>query len=348
MIWIAVSLLSIILISNIVGFVISAPGYNGEKTDHFDGKTFKNLGGIKAKGFKDVLTWSFNRDQGEWKKIESLAVYPEIQNRLNDGEWKVTFVNHSTFLLQIGEMNILTDPIWSERTSPVQFAGPQRFVPPGIKFEGLPPIDVVIISHNHYDHLDVSTVKRLEKEHSPQFYTPLGVSQFLIDLGIKISHDMDWWEETGISDSIGLVCVPAQHFSGRGTFDRDKTLWAGFVIKTNSGKIYFAGDTGYGEFFKTIGDRLGPFELSMIPIGAYKPSWFMSPIHISPQEAVKVHQDVRSKKSISMHFGTFPLADDGIDDPTNDLKKGLKMYGVSEEDFLVLGNGEQYAVTFSN
>ena len=248
--------------------------------------------------------------------------------------------NHSTFLIQTQGLNILTDPIWSERTSPVQFAGPKRFVPPGIRWEDLPPIDVVIISHNHYDHLDVNTIKALARDPKASYYVTLGLSANLQELGVEKTYDLDWWEEIKLDENTTLACVPAQHFSGRGTYDRDKTLWAGFVIQSPAGNIYFAGDTGYGGFFKDIGEKYGPFRLSIIPIGAYKPYWFMSPIHISPEEAVQVHQDVRSDFSIAMHFGTFPLADDGRDDPVTDLEAALEKHNLNKAQFIDLKNGE--------
>jgi len=347
MIWIAVSFISIVAIINLFGYYISGPAYKGEKSDHFNGRTFVNQNGAKAKEFKDVFKWWAHRDQGEWNKVDSLKNYPEVKQRMENDALVVTYINHSTFLIQVGPYNILTDPIWSDRTSPVQFAGPRRMSPPGLNFDDLPPIDFVLISHNHYDHLDVKTVEMLEQRFSPQFYVPLGVSRFLHDLGIKNSTDMDWWDELKINTEVEIACVPAQHFSGRGMFDRDKTLWAGFVIKYKNKQLYFAGDSGYGSFFKKIGNKYGPFELSFIPIGAYKPGWFMSPIHISPGEAVDVHFDVRSKKSIAMHFGTFPLADDGRMAPVEDLNRALLNKNVNNHSFIVLANGDQYITTFS-
>lgn len=344
MFWIIAIALGFIVLSNSVGYFISAPVYKGPKTKDFNGKTFQNPGGIKAKGTLDVLKWMISRERGAWRQTADFQHGERPPGRVEGDECRVTFINHSTFLIQANGLNILTDPIWSERTSPVQFAGPKRYDPPGIRWEDLPSIDVVIISHNHYDHLDATTIKALVKDHNAEFYAPLGISAYLRKLGVKQTKDMNWWEEEDINKEVSLVCVPAQHFSGRGTYDRDKTLWAGFVIKSASGNIYFAGDTGYGEFFKEIGEKYGPFRFSMIPIGAYKPAWFMSPIHISPSEAVKVHLDVQSEKSIAMHFGTFPLADDGRDDPVVELADALKKHGLSDENFMTLKNGE--SITF--
>lgn len=339
MFWILTVFISIFVLATIIGYTISGPVYSGNKSDHFDGNKFTNLSGAKAKGFSDVLKWMVKRDQGAWEKIDTLKNIAAPPKEVNGESVRITFVNHSTFLIQIDGTNILTDPIWSERTSPVSFAGPKRMTPPGIKFKDLPPIDAVIISHNHYDHLDVPTIKRLEKAHSPHFYVPLGITKFLKNKGIQRSTDMDWWHSMPLAERIKLHCVPAQHFSGRGTFDRDKTLWCGFVLDTPSGNIYFAGDSGYGDFFKEIGEQLGPFKISFIPIGAYKPKWFMSPIHISPTEAIQVHRDVQSRRSIAMHFGTFPLGDDGMNEPVDKLKKALKKEDVPEAKFIIMDPG---------
>jgi L-ascorbate metabolism protein UlaG (beta-lactamase superfamily) len=335
------SLLVIIVAAfNVIGFVISAPKYNGPVTDHFDGKKFINPTGIKAKGLPDVLKWAFNRKRGPWSAKGNFTYGPKPVERVRDGV-TITFVNHSTFLIQTNGLNILTDPVWSERTSPFTFMGPKRNRPAGIKLEDLPPIDVILLSHNHYDHLDIATLKKIYSRHKPKIITPLGVKAFLQKLNIMGTGDLDWWQELKLNDDITIQATPAQHFSGRGTFDRDATLWCGYVIRRKDGNIYFAGDTGYNEkTFKEIGERCAPINIALIPIGAYKPEWFMSPIHCSPQEAVKIHLDVKSQQSIATHFGTFPLADDGGEEPINDLHEALKANGISSEEFIVLKEGE--------
>ena len=257
----------------------------------------------------------------------------------SDSMAMVYFVNHSTFLIQLGNFNILTDPVWSNRVSPFKWLGPQRMRPPGIKFGELPDIHLVLISHNHYDHLDVSTLIKIHKKFNPLIITPLGVSKLLLQKGIDNCIEMDWWQNQKINDQSEIVCVPALHFSGRGMFDRDKTLWAGFIIKSTFGNIYFAGDTGYGDIFKQIGKEYGPINLAILPIGAYLPQWFMSPIHTSPEEAVKIHLDLQADKSVAMHFGTFPLADDGMWQPQEDLKKEKEKYQV--DNFYVLEEGDK-------
>lgn len=342
-IWFLALLFFVLLVFNLVGFFISAPSYKGVVSDHFDGKTFQNPGHVKAKGLKDVIRWSTNRQRQKWKKIASAPVGTKPLDKITEGT-KLTFINHSTFLIQVDGLNILTDPIWSERTSPFQFAGPKRMRPPGIRFDDLPPIDFVLLSHNHYDHLDVPTMKKLIKCHDPQIITPLGVGALVKAIGSIKYTDLDWWDSHKLRDNVVVNSVPAQHFSGRGTYDRDATLWCGYVISSSIGNIYFAGDSGYGDFFQEIGNTYGKMKVSMIPIGAYIPRWFMSPIHISPEEAVKVHKEVKSELSIGMHFGTFPLADDGQTQAVEELKKALKIHEMTDEEFIILNEGNSLMI----
>ncbi len=339
MIWILGIILVIAAISQVVSFIISGPKYKGPVTDHFDGKTFINPGNVKAKGFLDVLKWGLNREKGSWPPSEGLSYGPPPPQIVND-QLRITFINHSTFLIQTEGLNILTDPVWGERVSPVSWAGPKRHRPAGIKYEDLPPIDVVLITHNHYDHLDMPTMKRIWRDHAPLIITPLGVDLLLKKSNIENIKVTDWWDEVKINDRLSVLSVPAQHFSGRGTFDRDATLWCGFVLKRAKGNVYYVGDTGYGDFFTDIYEKAGPFKVSVIPIGAYKPNWFMSPIHTSPSDAVQIHKDVKSENSIAMHFGTFPLADDGLYDPVNDLYASLEKENVDKSRFVVMKEGD--------
>ena len=321
------------------GFFLSGPKYKGPISDHFDGRQFSNPTGLKAKGLGDVLQWMLKRKQGPWKENKQIP-FGDKPVPTSD-ELRITYVNHSTFLIQVGGINILTDPVWSERTSPFQFAGPKRMRPPGIKFEDLPKIDIVLLSHNHYDHLDLPVMMKIFQIHKPKIITPLGVKAFLERNKISGHGDLDWWDEVGLNDSLKIQAVPAQHFSGRGTFDRDATLWCGYVIKRKEGNIYFVGDTGYNEkTFKEIGDRCAPIAVALVPIGAYKPQWFMSPIHCSPEEAVKIHIEVKAKVSIADHYGTFPLADDGEEDPKVELTKALEKLNVPKEQFRLLKEGQ--------
>jgi L-ascorbate metabolism protein UlaG (beta-lactamase superfamily) len=337
-IFLGILLLGFILIGW-VGYSISAPKYKGPVSSHFDGKRFTNPGHVTAKGLPEVLKWMINRKQGEWKEIGESLDEVKPAARIHNGV-RITFVNHSTFLIQVDGVNILTDPVFSKRTSPFQWAGPRRMRPPGIRLENLPKIDVLLLSHNHWDHLDIASVKKIHALHQPRIITPLGVKAFLDEEGVTSVEDMDWWQETAINTSMIVQCVPAQHFSGRGTFDRDATLWCGYVIRRAGGNIYFVGDTGYNDqTFKEIGMRCSPIRVALIPIGAYKPDWFMSPIHCSPREAVKIHQEVKAETSVATHFGTFPLADDGQAEPVLELTKALKDSGIGTESFLILTEG---------
>lgn len=324
-----------ILISLLLGWIFSAPGYRGPVSDHFDGKRFINPGGNNVGGFRELIKWTRERQRGEWKEDMSPEYGPAPVERVEGDSIVVTFVNHSTFLVQTGGLNILTDPVWSEYASPVSFAGPKRMRLPGIRFEDLPAIDIVLLTHNHYDHLDINTLKKLARLFNPVIYTPLGVGLYLKKKGINNYIEMDWWDETKLSNGSKLLCTPAKHFSGRGMFDRFRTLWSGFAIQTGKGSIYYSGDTGFGEFFNEIAARISPVRLAFLPIGAYRPQWFMSPIHTSPADAVRIHQILQSAQSIGMHFGTFPLADDGMEEPAKDLEIALEKEGVPAENFIV-------------
>jgi L-ascorbate metabolism protein UlaG (beta-lactamase superfamily) len=345
---ILIILLIIFLGIMFLGWLYSAPAYRGPVSDHFNGKTFINPGGVKPAGYKDLIKWANNREKGEWKVIRNAAYGPAPAERIVGDSLVVTFVNHSTFLIQTGGLNILTDPVWSDRASPVAFSGPERMRPPGIRFEDLPEVDIILLTHNHYDHLDIKTMKLLSEKFNPAIYCPLGVGKYLEKKGIGKVTEMDWWDETAINSSLSLICTPAQHFSGRGMFDRDKTLWSGFSLQTAKGSIYYSGDTGYGEFFAEIAEKISPVRLSILPIGAYNPAWFMSSIHTSPADAVRIHQIVRSPMSIGMHFGTFPLADDGMEDPAKDLKLAMEQAGIEAGDFIVPKEGVSYSLPMTS
>lgn len=341
--WIIIVVLALLiavpLVMLIVGASVSGPRYRGPVSDHFDGSRFMNAEGVKAKGAVDVFKWLLTHKRGPWHEVkrENFGKHPLGHFK---GGIRITFVNHSTFLIQVDGLNILTDPVWSKRVSPFKWVGPRRMAPPGIRFGDLPKIHVVLLTHNHYDHLDVETMRLIFGSHHPQIIVPLGVKKFLQRNHIKGSVEVDWWQETQ-ANGVVIQCLPAQHFSGRGLLDRDATLWCGYAIKTQEGNVYFASDTGYNErTFREIGARSGPFKVSMLPIGAYKPEWFMSPIHVSPEDAVRIHLDVKSQSSIAMHFGTFPLADEGETEPVDDLHSAMKKFGIGEEEFIVLSPGD--------
>jgi L-ascorbate metabolism protein UlaG (beta-lactamase superfamily) len=340
MIFFGLFVLLAIAIIAIVGGGVSGPKYKGQPSDHFDGEKFHTPNARKPEGFGGVLKWMLNRDRGIWTE-DLTAAYGPRPLAFEKDNIRITFINHSTFLIQVDGVNILTDPIYSKRASPFEWAGPKRMRLPGIKFDDLPRIDAVLISHNHYDHLDIQTLRTLFGANHPKFITPLGVKAFLDDEKISGATDLDWWQQTELKNSVSVTAVPAQHFSGRGFFDRDATLWCGYTIQTSKGVIYFAGDTGYNEtMFKEIGDKSGPIKISLLPIGAYKPYWFMSPVHTSPEDAVKIHLDIKSQNSIGIHFGTFPLADEAYDDPVKDLRSALGKYNLKENEFVTLQHGE--------
>lgn len=321
-----------------IGYLLSAPPYTGPVSHNFNGKVFVNQNGAKAKGFRQALKWSMQRELGLWtdETRQEPPASPKPQSAVADS-LVITYINHASFLIQADSINILTDPIYSDRASPFSFAGPRRMRWPGVRFQDLPAIDVVLISHNHYDHLDLPTIRRLHTQHQPQFIVPLGVGRFLQKKGIENVTEIDWWQMQQIS-GIDITGVPAQHFSARGLFDQNKTLWAGYVIHTRKGNVYFAGDTGYGDFFSEIGERFS-IDVALLPIGAYKPGWMMSDIHLNPEEAVKAHKALKAKSSVAMHFGVFPMADDGQEEPIEELNKTLAKPEYKGTDFRVLPEG---------
>ncbi len=341
-------LILLLLISGmVIGYVISAPRYTGPVSDHFDGNEFFTPGAPSPKGFREVIGWQLNHERTQpWGTFHGDQPGPAPPARVGGSMGtRVTFVNHSTVLLQFDGLNVLTDPIYEKRVSPFQFAGPARNSPPGIRFDDLPKIDVLLLSHNHWDHLEIGTVQKLCARDQPRVYCPLGVKAFLEQQGCRNVTEMDWRQSAVYDPGTTIHCVPAQHFSGRGLFDRNGTLWAGYVIENKAvGKLYFAGDSGYGPHFKAIGEQFGPLQLALIPIGAYKPNWFMSPVHCNPAEAVRIHDDVRSEQSVAIHFGTFPLADDGETEPVDDLQQALTEAGIPPDRFRALRAGEYLTI----
>ena len=251
----------------------------------------------------------------------------------------VTWVGHSTLLVQLEGVNVLTDPQWSARASPVAFGGPRRVTPPGLRFEDLPPIHVVVISHDHYDHLDRETVKRLAETHRPRFLVPLGLKAWFADIGITDIEELDWWDQRTLR-GLTITCVPAQHFSGRTLWDRNSRLWGGWVIAGRDRRLYFAGDTGYYDGLKEIGARLGPFDLAAIPIGAYVPAMIMKASHTSPEEALAAFTDVRGRVFVPIHWGTFDLADEPIEEPARRLATEARRLGFGPDRVWILRHGE--------
>jgi len=254
----------------------------------------------------------------------------------------VTWIGHASFLIQLGGRNILTDPHFSERASPVPFAGPKRAVPLPIEIDELPRIDVVLVSHNHYDHLDVDSVKRLAGQPggSPLFLVPLGLKAWFADQGIPRVEELDWWESRD-EEGLRVTLVPVQHWSKRTLWDTNQTLWGGWVAEGGGLKVIHTGDLGYSKDARDIGERAGPFDLALIPIGAYAPRWFMKTMHIDPAEAVQVRADLRARRAIGMHWGTFEhLTDEPLDEPPVELARRRASAGLKPEDFDVMKIGE--------
>lgn len=310
------------------------PGSGAAFPKHFDGKRFYNPDGSQAAGLLDVLRWKLTS-----RAEPSPAFVADVEQsvppqRVENAELRVTLVNHSTVLLQQSDTNILTDPIWSERASPFSWIGPRRKRIPGVRKEDLPPIDIVLLSHNHYDHLDLPTLRWLARRQESVFIVPMGVGRLLGSNKIGPTHELDWGEARSFKNTT-IHCVPAVHFASRGISDRNKTLWCGYVIESDHHVVYFAADTGFGNHFSQIRQRFGRPRLALLPIGAYEPRWFMSPIHMGPEQAIRAHEILGASTSIAIHHGCFQLADDGIDTARQQLSKASR-----PDSFLILSNGQ--------
>jgi N-acyl-phosphatidylethanolamine-hydrolysing phospholipase D len=317
---------------------------------HHTPKGFQNPYRPPERGFADFLRWRFGLGPEEISPIppeevpdfRPETVQPALQHikQPDSDQVQITWIGHSTFLIQAEGVNILTDPIWSNSCGPNSFLKVSRVVPPGIPFEELPPIHVVLISHNHYDHLDAPTVKRLGN--GPTYLVPLGIARWFEKR--KNIVELDWWQTSSLY-GLKFHCVPIQHFSGRSPLKRNETLWSGWVIESKSGKIFFAGDTGYSPVFKDIGDRFGPLQISIIPIGAYRPRWFMNPVHVDPPEAIRILGDTHSERAIACHWGTFKLSDEPLGEPPVYLRKTMRENGIDEGKFIIMKFGETLSLS---
>ena len=307
-----------------------APPFPG----HFDGKRFFNPGAAQARGFSDVLRWKVTSRPEKSPRFVADVVPSKPPACVEGKDLRVTLINHATLLIQQGGVNILTDPMWSERASPFSWIGPRRRRLPGVRWEDLPRIDIVLLSHNHYDHLDVATLRRLGARGESLFVVPVGLGRWLRSRNIGPAHELDWGDSLP-NRNITIHSVPAMHFSARGLFDRNRTLWCGYVIEAADRMIYFAGDTAFGDHFGQIRERFGAPRLALLPIGAYEPRWFMGPVHMAPGEAIRAHKILGAETSIAIHHGTFQLSDEGIDTPKNQLRAR----GASDS-FRVLDNGQ--------
>lgn len=297
---------------------------------------------ILQNGLINALKWRFGTKKQPWPQHLSNTHPVSLPASITPNTAAITFINHATVLMQCHTLTIITDPVFSERVSPVRWLGPKRVREPGLTLAQLPKIDVVTISHNHYDHMDLASLKKLQQDHQPLFIVPLGNASLLKKIGITKVIELAWWQSHRLSADTFITLVPAQHWSGRTLRDRNKTLWGGFIYEVQQLTLYFAGDTGYNQHFKEIYQYFGAIDLCLLPIGAYEPRWFMKHHHINPAEAVLAHQDLHAHVSIGMHFGTFSLTNEAIDQPINDLNRSLRHHGLSADDFKTLEHGETY------
>jgi N-acyl-phosphatidylethanolamine-hydrolysing phospholipase D len=311
------------------GFVNSNPG--------FERPTFWTVQRFRLSRLADTLV-----------PPRAVPAFPRVDNdgqvlRDNAATPAVTWIGHATFLFQVDGLNVLTDPQWSERASPLSFAGPRRVAAPGVRFEDLPRIDVVLISHDHYDHLDRATVSRLAADHRPLFLVPLGLRAWLADIGVTNVQELDWWQQRVVG-AVTFTCTPVQHWSARTPFDMNRRLWSGWAMAGRQRRAFFAGDTGYyAPDFRAIGERLGPFDLAAVAIGAYEPPEMMRMTHTTPEESLDIFADVRAHSFVAMHWGTFDLAEEPLDEPPRRLRKVAKERGIPEDRVWVLKHGETRA-----
>ncbi len=324
-----------------------------KKGYHKKGRRFSNPHIDSTKrSLLDVILWQlgFYNDKKSPKERPKKFRYPNSKRKLRQNAPKVTWINHCTFLVNVGNLHLLTDPIWSERCSPFSFLGPRRRHETPLALESLPKIDIVLLSHDHYDHLDKKTVLKLQKKDPGiTWVVPLGLKRRLQKLGIKQIIEMKWWDEVRIGtqgEEVIFTAVPSQHYSGRGIFDKNRTLWTGYVVdflrpNQQEKRLYFVGDTGYNKKdFKKIGEEFGEMDLSLIPIGTYVPGAFMDTVHINPYKAAAIHEEVGSLLSIGMHWKTFRLSSEGLEQPPYDLKCALEKRGICPKTFRVLDPGQ--------
>ncbi|WP_108610557.1 MBL fold metallo-hydrolase [Aminobacter sp. MSH1] len=319
------------------------PYHAGPPSDHFDGLRFFNPGQPSTdRSFGEIWRWQSARSAAKWParvKIVPAVLEPHTDNL------RITMVGHATLLIQGAGLNILTDPVWSDRASPASFAGPRRVTMPGIAFEHLPPIHVVLLSHNHYDHLDIATLRRLQAAHHPLMIMPLGndaiVRAAIPDARIATG---DWGDRIPFDASATVTLTRANHWSNRGLRDRRMALWAGFFVQTKSGSVWFAGDTGYGDgaIFREVRERYGAPDVALIPIGAYAPRWFMASQHVDPQEAVQILRDIGALYAIGIHWGTFQLTDEGREAPKEELAEAQARAGIDPRRFVAAIPGEAF------
>ncbi len=362
----------------VVNYLLRSYSYHGPISDHFDGVHFSNIkigevteGGARHHRLEKtnafILFVYFVKkhfDSIRWHRRELSLGSTKPENIVGGSEIVITFVGHSTVLLQTEGLNILTDPMWATRAGPYGIFGPRRYTDPGVRLEDLPKIDFILLSHNHYDHMDIPTLRKISKRDNPPIYTPLGNTKYLRSAGIFGGQDMDWGQSEEFSKTLSILtddqglnksvavkkiiidCVPAQHFSARAISDNKKTLWGGFVLHLAYGDIYFAGDTGYGPFVSRIAKAYpAGFRFALLPIGSYEPPKIFATAHMSPDDAVVLYKDLKIQEAMAIHWGSFDLAFDDQDEPAERLKNVLSAPENSSVKFHALQNGEKMVLS---
>lgn len=309
-------------------------------SDHCDGFRFFNVHDRTIRGFRDVWKWRRQANPVAWPAAVTDPPQPPPLDRVGDDEIAVTFVGHATFLVRIGRVGVLTDPVFTPHAGPLGRFGPRRVRPPAFTIDQLADVRLVLVSHSHYDHLQPRSLRALERRFAPQFVTGLGLGPFLGSRGLKRVIELDWWQRTEGPGGTRITYVPAQHFSRRTLRDTNRSLWGGFVIEHGGRSVYYAADSAYCPHFAEIGRRFPSLDVALMPIGAYEPRWFMNIVHIDPEEAVRALHDVGAKHAVAMHFGTFQLTDEGIDEPVETLRRELAKPENAGLDFRVPAHGQ--------
>lgn len=316
------------------------PYYQGPVSDHFDGLSFSD-GRPVTKGLIDVWKWQTAKREREVFPAHYPAPPKDKPPARVDGV-RLVHLGHASFLYQLAGLNIVIDPVYAERASPFSFIGPRRVNEPGVAFDDLPKIDAVLITHNHYDHLDLETLARLHERDRPRMIMPLG-NDTIVKSRIPDgrAEAFDWADRVALSDAVSVTLVPSYHWSARGAFDRRMALWCSFIIEAAGRKIFHIGDTGYhdGSLYERLGTEHGPFDLAVLPIGAYEPRWFMWDNHMNPEEAVKVMLSLRAARAVGHHWGTFQLTDEGVGRPPEALNAALAQAGLPQERFAAMRPG---------
>lgn len=303
------------------------------RSDHFNGKSYFNPGEPSERGLLDLIRWKLTSRPTPWPKAVPAAHACLPPSPMGDGI-VATWVGHATFLIRSAAATILTDPVFSEVAGPLPWLGARRVTPPAVDFDAIPRVDVVLLSHDHYDHCDIPTLLRLGRRDDPLILSPLGYRPLLSGAGLRRLVELDWWGTKGCAPGIEATLVPARHWTRRAPFGTNRRLWGGFMLWTGGRQVYFAGDSGYSNgLFREIGRRCGPPDLALLPIGAYEPRWFMASAHMNPSEAVQAHLDLGSRRSVAMHWGTFQLTDEGRDAPLLALAEARNRAGLGASDF---------------